>query len=113
MSDYESDDEMSPLQTRGYLFEPEYTEEELVQQEIERAERERRAMERTEQDGEERQRVDSTWCSCENCKIMPTVEESYCCHEWNLVEMQLADLTEEAAADCVCITTHPEYSLHT
>lgn len=74
MSDYDtdSDDDLPfPLLTRGYLYEPEYTEEELLQRETEREERERRetAMESAGQDDEERERVQSTWW----CSLKPNV----------------------------------------
>ncbi len=42
---------------------------------------------------------------------MPTVPETYCCHEWNLVTTHLEDFSETedvCASHTVCITKHTE-----
>lgn len=68
---------------RGYLFEPEYTDEELLAQDAER-------MARTEEQQPEaasRLRSTETWrCSCGHCIAMTTEEDSLCCEEWDLVQ---------------------------
>lgn len=106
MSDYDSDDEVPfTLEPRGYLYEPEFTEEELLQMETRQAERDR---EETSVENVAQERIGNTqWCECMNCISMPTDPESYCCHEWNLVTGQIQDLSEsEDTGDSrtVCIT---------
>ena len=115
MSDYDSDEEMPfTVGTRGYLYEPEYTKEELLQMEAEWTERERgETSEETEGQAQVRERAQATWwCRCVNCNPIPTDLESYCCHEWDLVSTQLEDISESedsSASHTVCITNHPEF----
>lgn len=63
-------------------FEPEYTEEELAEQE----EQQQRAEVDAAESAEMRPRTTGTWwCVCGHCQTMATEEESYCCHEWDLL----------------------------
>ncbi|XP_061877782.1 uncharacterized protein LOC133630284 [Entelurus aequoreus] len=72
---------------RPYLFEPEYTDEEL--QEIE--ERTRRdgvgqQAEGTEPAAARLRNTGNWWCSCGCCVLLPTEEECLCCREWDLLQ---------------------------
>ena len=65
----------------GYMFEPEYNEEEL----IERDEQERVAAQQADAAEAPMQRTlgDWTaWCRCGHCGNMSTEGESMCCFEW-------------------------------
>ncbi|XP_076112427.1 P2X purinoceptor 7-like [Mytilus galloprovincialis] len=42
-----------------------------------------------------------SWCKCQNCSLMPTVQESKCCQETNIIDGKI----EEAAITCI---THHE-----
>ncbi|CAL8397646.1 unnamed protein product [Boreogadus saida] len=77
---------------RGYLFEPEYTQEEL--REMEAAE----AVPRI---------TGNWWCACGKCRQMPTEVESRCCTEWDLVVTTgMANLNvsvDETVSPCISI----------
>ncbi|ROL40821.1 hypothetical protein DPX16_9815 [Anabarilius grahami] len=57
-----------------YLFEPEYTEEEISQME------ETAAATHTSQASGRRRSNETWWCTCGKCQPLPTEEESQCCH---------------------------------
>ncbi|XP_060775114.1 uncharacterized protein LOC132884975 [Neoarius graeffei] len=124
MSDYDSDVENIDFisQPKGYLYDPEYTDEEIRQMELERAERER--VDREVEEGEAgaaagagagaaRHRVtDKWWCTCSKCEVMQTEVECYCCHEWDLIMPQMQDLSIDKEASmpaAVCITNHTDF----
>ncbi|XP_072012201.1 uncharacterized protein [Engystomops pustulosus] len=44
----------------------------------------------------------TTWCKCGNCCVMPTLEESVCCHE-------ITGLISKLSSERVCITSHPAF----
>ena len=103
-------------QPMGYLYEPEYTDEDLRQMDIERAERERRARE-AGPTVRERENV-TWWCSCTECAPMPKEVESHCCREWDLavpllLEMQDLSVSGEqdsqSSAPSCCIVKHPNF----
>ncbi|XP_054870061.1 uncharacterized protein LOC129349773 [Amphiprion ocellaris] len=116
MSDYESEEENIDRSTQpmGYLYEPEYTDEEMCQIALQRAERERVdrevEVEAGATAGVARSRVtDNWWCTCFKCEIMPTEVECYCCHEWELIMPQMQDLSIHEDVDVpaqVCIINH-------
>ena len=65
----------------GYMFEPEYNDEELN----EREEQERVAAQQQADAEPPMQRTlgdASIWCQCGHCGNMPSEEESMCCFEW-------------------------------
>lgn len=90
-----------------YLFEPEYTEEELAQMD--------RVREETHEDEQAgaivRTRANSSWwCKCDCCEQMPTEIESLCCAEWDQVlpSVHLEDPTHcVAATDAFAAMIHP------
>lgn len=106
MEDVDADDWLV-ADPEPYLFEPEYTEEELAQMDREREE--------TQEDeaagGTMRTRANSTWwCQCNYCAQMSTEEESFCCTEWDQVlpPVQLEDTTQcIAATDAFAAMIHP------
>lgn len=118
MSDYESDEEFDfDSEPKGYMYEPEYTDDELRQMELDRAERERVDREATVEAeagataGPAVSRLaDKSWCTCSKCEIMQTEVECYCCHEWELVMPQLQNLSIHedvgGTAAAVCITNN-------
>ncbi|XP_077081441.1 P2X purinoceptor 7-like [Siphateles boraxobius] len=129
MSDYETSDDETNFSTvsdgsdedsnfnsttKGYLYEPEYTDAELEQMDKEREEREREDREVVQSDAGPTTAVargrmnDKWWCTCSNCEVMPTEVESYCCHEWELImpQMQNLSIDEDANAPSVCITSN-------
>ncbi|MDG2555406.1 hypothetical protein P7M41_25755 [Vibrio parahaemolyticus] len=85
---------------RPYLFEPEYTDEELREIE-ERRRREREAQQvEDERGGMAAARLRSSgdwWCTCECCAPVPTEEECLCCKEWDRLQpyFQGLDVTED------------------
>ncbi|XP_065144026.1 uncharacterized protein [Paramisgurnus dabryanus] len=82
MTDFLDYDDCFVADPEPYLFEPEYTEEELAFMDREREERSE-----PEQTGAgERTRANSNWwCKCDCCGQIPTEIESLCCLEWDQV----------------------------
>ncbi|KAK7168520.1 hypothetical protein R3I93_004741 [Phoxinus phoxinus] len=81
MADYSTDDPFM-FDGRSYLFEPEYTDEEL-QELRERATRER---ELPVVNAATQPRISGNWwCTCGDCKAMDTEQECLCCTEWDLL----------------------------
>lgn len=79
-----------------YLFEPEYTDDELRQRE--------------ETQASDRPRSNETWwCTCGKCQPLPTEQESQCCHEWT-TSVPLLETIGESCGETVssfrCITEH-------
>ena len=90
-----SEDDFTFAEPMGYLYEPEYTDDELRQMDSERAERERRAREDATAAATQRPRENDTWwCSCDGCGPMPTERESYCYREWDLAMPVLKQMQE-------------------
>ncbi|KAK7172391.1 hypothetical protein R3I93_004651 [Phoxinus phoxinus] len=73
-----------------YLFEPEYTEEEIRQME------ETAAATHTSQASCRRRSNETWWCTCGKCQPLPTDEESQCCHDWNISIPPLESIIESA-----------------
>ena len=85
----------------GYLFEPEYTDEEMRERDSEMAaaaaaaaaaavEPEVRSPPRLGRPGG----ADS-WCTCGNCEVMETEAMSFCCHECMRMEPLLREMEEQ------------------
>lgn len=89
--DYEDfEDYEDEFDGRPYMFEPEYTEEELLERrrrrerEGERAQAEEAAAQQESLAAQPRT-TGSWWCSCESCDKMPTEEECFCCKDWDVL----------------------------
>lgn len=121
LSDTIDDDEQLFFSTNPYLYEPEYTDEELSEMDAQRAERERATQEAAAA-VENRDRISGDWwCQCGSCSPMQTEEECYCCKEWDLVIPQMQeleldtsfqnlDVSGQSASRVVCITEHQDFS---
>ena len=92
--------------TQPYLFEPEYTDQEL------RAIEEASAAAARLQASERQRSLQNWWCSCSKCCEMPTEVESIRCHEWNIAMPQLQDDDEDidSTPSYTCLTEDPEFS---
>ncbi len=67
---------------RGYLYEAEYSEEELsIRRRNESTERGETSGETSDQTQVWERAQATWWCRCVNCNSMPTDPERYCCHE--------------------------------
>uniref|UniRef100_A0A8C1B467 P2X purinoreceptor 7 intracellular domain-containing protein n=1 Tax=Cyprinus carpio carpio TaxID=630221 RepID=A0A8C1B467_CYPCA len=73
-----------------YLFEPEYTEEEIRQMD------ENAAATHTSQASGRRRSNETWWCTCGKCQPLPTEEESQCCHDWTISIPPLESIIESA-----------------
>ena len=83
----------------GYILELEYTEEELQQIEAEENSRQQDIINNP-------RKVDTNWCSCTNCIVMPLPAECFCCHEFTLFDqkMKLGEcVTENTDFRIVCL----------
>ena len=86
LPDFESEDEPFYYEGRPYLFEPEYTDEELLQiQEQTRIAREGQRADEDEAAAARTRISEDWWCSCGCCNSMPTEEECLCYNEWDLL----------------------------
>ena len=94
----------SEFDGRSYLFEPEYTDEELLALENESAERE---VQRAEQAVAASQPGTSVtwWCSCGCCVQMDTEEESLCCKEWDIIQPNVSQDVSARSTDRLVWTT--------
>ena len=96
---------------QGYLFEPEYTDEQLQRRD------EEEAAAAAGVDEEERVGNDS-WCLCTNCVPMETEPESLCCHEFHRAQFLLDELLDERdvrgepAGQPICVTLHNSFGPH-
>ena len=61
------------MEVEGYQFEPEFTEEEIESQNL--------ASSPVVSENERGMSLD--WCTCENCTILPTLNECLCCDEFD------------------------------
>ena len=111
----------------GYLFEPEYTDEEMIQRDSELAAAAAaaaadppllRSPPRLGRPG-----GSDTWCTCGNCEVMETEAMSFCCHECMRMEPLLREMEEQRELDeqptdgdaddiQVCIRHHEYYEGH-
>ena len=116
------------------LFEPEYSDLEMVNRLAER-DRRRDAEKAAAARGEEedpallipRDRTESTfWCSCGQCKVMEQTRDCVCCNEWMYAEPMIRELQcdqdlrdpgrdsdSEDPEPAVCVTDHRDLENHT
>ena len=90
-----SGDENESLGYAGYMWEPEYSEEELFE-----------ILSDTEDGGDigHARSADLTWCTCSFCASMPSLKESTCCHEFEYYA------TEYLSDTTACITCHEDFA---
>lgn len=107
MEDYTTDEDDFDYQNpRPYLFEPEFTEEEL------------RALDRGREDvatsqgeSDERTRANTNWwCDCGVCQPMPTEMECLCCAEWDKILPSMVSNAPEEERDRTCVTATDDFS---
>lgn len=110
MADFEIDEEgdfSDSQEPEPYLFEPEFTEDELRALEIERQEEEVAIAQQPE---DVRMRANMNWwCECGGiCQSMPTEIECLCCREWDMFLPLMTRLNtsdqDERARSCVTST---------
>ncbi|XP_038163456.1 uncharacterized protein LOC119798171 [Cyprinodon tularosa] len=93
-----------------FLYEPEYTDDELRYMDEAAA-----AQAEPQTPLCYRRRASETWwCKCGNCQAMPTEEESICCVDWDLLMPPLEDLNistdeTESTSQRLCVTQNTDY----
>ncbi len=96
--DNDQTDEFLDFDGRPYLFEPEYTEEELQEQD-----ERRRAMEGQTED--QCRRARTLWCVCGYCEPMDTKAECLCCQESDLFHVVMDGIDLERR----CVTAIEDF----
>ena len=97
-----------------YMFEPEFTDEEIQQREREQEERDTAdsgATAAPEPEGPPRA-FNTDWCECGRCQPMPTEIESLCCKRWQRVQFVFDELPADTETARVCVSDHPSFSAH-
>ncbi|ROK87109.1 hypothetical protein DPX16_10249 [Anabarilius grahami] len=85
-----------------YIFEPEYTEDEIRQME------ETAAATHTSQASGRRRSNEMWWCTCGKCQPLPTEEESRCCLDWT-ISIPPLESVGESLFPSRCITGQNEF----
>ena len=87
-----------------YGNEPEYSAAELAALDDDVINFEDDSDSEAETSGLDSSRLDNLhWCSCRECSIMPTLNESKCCQEFGTL------LGDKLSNDIKCITKHPHF----
>ena len=95
---------------QGYLYEPEYSEEELRRIEEEAA---AAAAEQALPVAEEPDRAGvNWWCTCLLCSPMENHKESLCCSEFQRCQFLRDEMAESGEEGAVCVTSHPGFTPH-
>lgn len=103
-----------------YLYEPQYSDEQLRMMEEQEAVGAASAAEeqdllggQEEEPGQTRAGAD-WWCQCSRCTPMETDRESYCCREFQRCHFLLDEIAESAdeTAPLACVTEHPSFEPH-
>ena len=108
---------------QGYLFEPEYTEEQLRQRDedeaaVAAADAARQAAIVAGAEAEEQSVGNDSWCLCTNCMPMETERDLLCCHEFPRAQFLLDELLDErdaaggAPGQPICVTVHDSFGPH-
>ncbi|XP_055050357.1 uncharacterized protein [Misgurnus anguillicaudatus] len=105
---------------RGYLYEPQYSNEQLRMMEEQEAVEAAAAPDEQDllggqEEEPEQARVGSDWwCQCTCCAPMETEKESLCCYEFHRCQFLLEEMADSAhqTAPLACVTQHPSFEPH-
>ncbi|XP_052708921.1 uncharacterized protein LOC128183804 [Crassostrea angulata] len=86
-SSFEEMEDIVPLDTQSYLFEPEAGSDDGVFHQ-----------QSSPESNNEDRLGNSDWCTCGNCPLMSTIEESVCCHE---IPQIMTVLKEDPGKPCI------------
>ncbi|CAL8342984.1 unnamed protein product [Merluccius merluccius] len=118
MEDWDFDEVMVETGVRGYLYEPQYSDEQLrAMEEQEAAEAAAATAEAgdlpavDEEPAMARARAD-WWCLCSHCAPMDTEQESVCCREFQRCQFLLDEIKESEDDTDVCVVDHPSFAPH-
>ena len=119
MEDWDFEENMVETDVRGYLFEPQYSDEQLrAMEEQEAAEAAATTAEADDPSAADEEPAMARaganwWCLCSNCAPMDTEQESVCCQEFVRCQFLLEEITEsEDDTDVVCVVDHPSFEPH-
>ena len=101
---------LSETVVQPYMFEPEYTEEELERRD--RQEREASTVVAAAVPEGPPRANNTDWCECGRCLPMPTEKESICCKRWPRALFVFEDLPADSQTTKMCVTEHPSFSAH-
>ncbi|KAG5274854.1 hypothetical protein AALO_G00140890 [Alosa alosa] len=109
MEDWNFEEDMVEKDVRGYLYEPQYSDEQLrAMEEQEAAEAAATTADLPAADEEPAMaRAGANWwCLCSNCAPMDTEQESVCCREFQRCQFLLDEITE-SEDDTETRVSHP------
>ena len=116
LEDRDFDDLMLESDFRGYLYEPQYSDEQL--QLIEEQEAAAAATAEAEgltvadeEPGMARAGAD-WWCLCAHCSPMDTEVESVCCKEFERCRFLLEEISDSDEDTDICVVDHPSFAPH-
>ncbi|XP_056449914.1 uncharacterized protein LOC130385435 [Gadus chalcogrammus] len=116
LEDRDFDDLMLESDVRGYLYEPQYSDEQL--QLIEEPEAAAAATAEAEglkvadeEPGMARAGAD-WWCLCSHCAPMDTEVESVCCKEFQRCRFLLDEISDSDEDTDICVVDHPSFAAH-
>ncbi|KAK0134322.1 hypothetical protein N1851_030115 [Merluccius polli] len=119
MEDGDFEELMLESDVRGYLYEPQYSDEQL--RPIDEQEAAMAAAAATaeaedlpvvdEEPGIAQAKVD-WWCLCSHCAPMDTEIESVCCREFQRCQFLLDEISESEEDTDVCVVEHPSFAPH-
>lgn len=113
--DWGFDEDLVDTDVPGYLYEPEYSDEQLRAMEDETAEAAAAtdALPAAEEEPAGARAGAIWWCLCSNCAPMDTEQESVCCREFQRCQFLLDEMMESDSDDPdVCVVDHPSFSPH-
>ncbi|XP_077061941.1 uncharacterized protein LOC143714601 [Siphateles boraxobius] len=115
MEEEEFESLLHETDVRGYLYEPQYSKEQLrlmVEQEAAAAAAEAGDLPvASEEPGLARAGAD-WWCLCSHCAPTDTELESVCCQEFQRCRFLLEEMSEADKDMDVCVLNHPSFAPH-